>query len=205
MSDKNNTLLRKNSQPLTGSAKLDTPKLIVVSAPSGGGKTTICHKLSERNPNFRFSVSATTRPRRPGEKDGVDYFFLSREEFERKIRNDEFLEYEEVFGNLYGTLKSYVRQLLREGHSVLLDIDVKGALQIKSKFPQAVLIFILPPSTEELRKRLLGRKTDDPKEIEKRLKRLPLEYQEGKKFDYQVVNDRLEEAVEQIEKILVNH
>ena len=176
----------------------------MVSAPSGGGKTTICRLLARRNPHFRFSVSATTRPRRPGEKDGVDYFFLSRKEFERKIRDDEFLEYEEVFGNLYGTLKSYVQQLMREGHSVLLDIDVKGALQIKSKFPDAVLIFILPPSTEELRKRLLGRKTDDSQEIEKRLKRLPLEYAEGKKFDYQVVNDHLEDAVERIEKILMN-
>ena len=121
------------------------PQLVVLSAPSGAGKTTICKKLVERNPDFRISVSATTRPPRPGEVDGVDYYFISPEQFQQKIARGEFLEYENVHGNYYGTLRETVEELLDNGFTVLFDIDVNGALKIKQQYPDAILIFIRPP------------------------------------------------------------
>ncbi len=178
------------------------PQLVVLSAPSGAGKTTICKKLVERNPDFRISVSATTRPPRPGEQDGVDYFFISPQEFQQKIRKGEFLEYEQVHGNYYGTLRQKVEHLLDSGFTVLFDIDVNGALKIKQQYPDAILIFIRPPSLEELKRRLRNRKTEDPQEIEKRLQRLPEEYQKAVFFDYEVVNDDLLRTLLTIEKII---
>jgi len=181
------------------------PVLIALSAPSGSGKTTICHKLLERNPDFRLSISATTRPPRHSEQHGVDYFFLSEEDFRGKISRGEFLEYEKVFDHYYGTLRKTVEDYLRQGYSVLFDIDVNGALRIKQKYPTALLIFVRPPSLEELKRRLRNRKTDDPAEIEKRLKRLPEEYEKSKYFDHVVVNDDLERTVAEIEQIIRNY
>ena len=178
------------------------PQLVVLSAPSGAGKTTICKKLVERNPDFRISVSATTRPPRPGEVDGVDYYFISPEQFQQKIARGEFLEYENVHGNYYGTLRETVEELLDNGFTVLFDIDVNGALKIKQQYPDAILIFIRPPSLEELKRRLRKRKTERPEEIEKRLQRLPEEYQKAVFFDYEVVNDDLLRTLLTIEKII---
>ncbi len=181
------------------------PVLIVISAPSGAGKTTICHKLLERNPDFRLSISATTRPPRHSEQNGVDYFFLTEQEFREKVSHGEFLEYEKVFDHYYGTLGKTVEDYLHQGHSILFDIDVNGALRIKQNYPTALLIFIRPPSLAELKTRLRNRKTDDPEEIEKRLKRLPEEYAKADFFDYVVVNDDLDRTVEKIEKIIRNY
>ncbi len=178
------------------------PQLVVLSAPSGAGKTTICKRLVERNPDFRISISATTRPPRPGEQDGVDYYFISMEEFQERIQKGEFLEYEQVHGNYYGTLREKVEALLDAGYTVLFDIDVNGALKIKQQFPEAILIFIRPPSLEELKRRLRNRKTEKPEEIEKRLQRLPEEYQKAVFFDYEVVNDNLLKTLLTIEKII---
>ncbi len=181
------------------------PLLIAFSAPSGAGKTTICKKLVQRHPDFKISVSATTRPPRPNEQDGVDYFFMSEEEFRKHIENKNFLEYENVHGHYYGTLRSKVEELLSQGYTVLFDIDVNGALNIKKQFPEAILIFIKPPSIEELRRRLRKRHTDDEAEIEKRLQRLQFEYERAKLFDYIVVNDNLERTIRQIEEIIETH
>lgn len=187
------------------SEKLFKPQLVVLSAPSGAGKTTICKLLEQRNPDFKISISATTRPPRPNETNGVDYYFMSEEEFKRHIANHDFLEHEEVHGYHYGTLKSKVKELLDAGYTVLFDIDVNGALHIKSQFPQAILIFVRPPSLEELRRRLRQRKTDDEAEIEKRLQRLPEEYAKSVYFDYDIVNQDLEKTVERIEAIIRKH
>ncbi|RMF59690.1 MAG: guanylate kinase [Calditrichaeota bacterium] len=178
------------------------PILIVISAPSGTGKTTVCRELLKRNPDFRLSISATTRPPRITEANGVDYFFLSNEEFMDKVRKGEFLEYEKVFGHYYGTLKSTVENYLKEGYSVLFDIDVNGALKIKEHYPDALLIFIKPPSLEELKERLKNRKTDTPEQIQERLSRLPIEYEKSKLFNVQVVNKELQETVLNLEKII---
>lgn len=178
--------------------------LIVVSAPSGAGKTTICNQLLNRNENFRVSVSATTRPPRPNEKDGIDYIFVSDEMFWKKVDNGEFLEYEPVHGYYYGTLKSKVNELINQGYYVIFDIDVNGALSLKKRYPEAILIFLKPPSIEELKRRLIERKSDDPVEIEKRLNRLPEEYEKSKQFDHIVVNDDLNRTVIEIEEIINN-
>jgi guanylate kinase len=181
------------------------PQLIVLSSPSGGGKTTICKALASRNPELKISVSATTRSPREGETEGVEYHFLSSSEFFRRVENDEFLEYEEVHGNYYGTLKSKVVHLLQDGSSVIFDIDVNGALAIKKKYSEAILIFIRPPSLEELKRRLRARKTEDPTSIEKRLQRLPMEYAKAKYFDYDIVNEDLEKTIRQIQNIVKLH
>jgi guanylate kinase len=180
-------------------------RLVILSAPSGAGKSTICRLLLERNPDFRVSISATTRAPRKTEKDGVHYFFLSEEEFFRKVKNDEFLEHEEVHGNYYGTLKSSVNALMDKGYTVLFDIDVNGALQIKKQHPDAMLVFIRPPSLEELKRRLRNRQTDDEAEIQHRLERLPLEYAKAALFDYDIVNDDLIATVDQIEQLIRKH
>lgn len=181
-------------------------KLIVISAPSGSGKTTIAQRIMQLNPSLGFSVSATTRKKRDTEVDGKHYFFLTAEEFEKRKQAGEFVEWEEVYpGKLYGTLKSEVEQLLNEGHDVLFDVDVKGGLSIKKQFPEACLIFIKAPSMEVLRARLTGRKTDDVETIQKRLDRAALELELGKQFEHQVVNDVLETAVDDVQKIVRKH
>jgi guanylate kinase len=178
-------------------------KLIVISAPSGSGKTTIAKEIMKRNPSLGFSVSATTRRRRETEHEGRDYFFLDEAEFQRRVAAGEFVEWEEVYpGKLYGTLKGEVERLLSNGHDVLFDVDVKGGLAIKKQFPEACLIFIKAPSQEVLEARLRGRKTEDAATIQKRLDRVPLELELGKQFEYHVVNDKLEAAVDDVHKIV---
>jgi len=187
------------------SERIHKPKLVVLSAPSGAGKTTICHILAQRNPDFKISVSATTRPPRPNEKDGVDYYFLNENEFLKRVEQNDFLEYEKVHGYYYGTLKSKVKELLNNNFTVLFDIDVNGALSIKRHFPDAILIFIRPPSLEELRRRLKKRAAENEAEIEKRLKRLPEEYAKSVFFDYDIINNDLEETVQKITNIIREH
>ena len=183
--------------------------LIVLSAPSGSGKTTIAREILRRYPQMLFSVSATTRVKRENETDGKDYFFLNKERFEEKIRNGELVEWEqypnETNGNYYGTLKSEVDRALNDGKVMLFDVDVKGALSIKRLYgDKAVLIFIKPPSFGALRDRLVNRRTEDEATVKRRLDRMPMEMEEGAKFDYQVVNDNIGDAVGQIETIINN-
>ncbi len=181
-------------------------KLIVVSAPSGSGKTTIAKEIMNMNPSLGFSVSATTRKKRENEVDGKDYFFLTEEDFKRRVDAGEFVETEEVYpGKLYGTLKSEVERLLSAGHDVLFDVDVKGGLSIKQQFPEACLIFIKPPSMGVLHQRLAGRKTEDEATIAKRIERVPMELELGKQFDFQVVNDVLQTAIDDVQKIVTKH
>ncbi len=165
------------------------------AAPAGGGKSTVIKQLRERHPDWTFSVSATTRPPRPGEQDGREYVFLPRAEFERRMKAGEFLEHEEVHGELYGTLVAPTRARLERGETVIFDLDVKGALNVKRHFPSAVTIFLLPPSPEVLRERLMKRSTEPPELIEKRLTRAELELALAPQFDVQVVNDDLLETV----------
>ena len=177
--------------------------LIVISAPSGTGKTTLTHMLLKEFPDMEFSVSYTTRKPRTGEVNGKDYFFVDRETFEKMIEEGDFLEWAEVYGNLYGTSKSQVLKALNEGKDVLLDIDTQGALQVKKNFPEAVLIFILPPSLKELERRLRNRGTDDEETIERRLKTARVEIERAPLYDYIVVNDVLEKAYENLKSIVV--
>ena len=178
-------------------------KLIVVSAPSGAGKTTIVKAILAKYPSLLFSISATTRPIRSGETEGRDYFFLPREEFEQRITAGQLVEWEEIYGSLYGTLKSEVDKALSAGKTMLFDIDVKGAISIKRHYPSdAVLIFVKPPSFEVLRSRLLNRKTEDEATIKRRLGRVPMELETGNQFDYQVVNNDLQTAVQEVEQIV---
>jgi len=176
--------------------------LIVISAPSGTGKTTLAHMLLKEFPNMEFSVSYTTRKPRPGEVNGKDYFFVDRKTFEKMVEEGDFLEWAEVYGNLYGTSKTQVLKALHEGKDVLLDIDTQGALQVKKNFPEAVLIFILPPSLKELERRLRSRGTDDEETIEKRLKIARKEIERAPLYDYIVINDFLEKAFKQLKSIV---
>ena len=179
-------------------------KLFVISAPSGCGKTTIARAILQRHPEILFSVSATTRPKRNGEIHGRDYFFLTREEFEEYIRQGNLIEWEEIYGNYYGTLKREVEKALRDHSSMLFDIDVKGALSIRKHFPkESVLIFIAPPSLDVLRERLIKRQTENEEAIKKRLERASMELGLQKEFDYVVVNDDLQEAIDRVEKIIL--
>lgn len=178
-------------------------KLIVLSAPSGSGKTSIAKVLLQRFPMMTFSVSATTRPMRPGEVHARDYFFLTKEDFLRRIDRGELVEWEEIYANYYGTLKSEVDRALANGQVMLFDVDVKGALSIKAKYPQdAVLIFIAPPSVEELRARLVNRKTEDAATVERRMARVPMEMELASKFDHTVVNDDLQRACDETTEIV---
>lgn len=184
---------------------MSVPKLIVISAPSGCGKTTIAQKMLGLHPEMIFSVSATTRPRRDSEVHGKDYFFLSRQEFESKIQSGELVEWENIYDNYYGTLKNEVVRALNDGKSMLFDVDVKGALSIKKKYPKdAVLIFIQPPSIEVLMQRLMSRKTESTEVIRKRLDRVPMELEMGKEFDYRIVNDDLQKALNDVDTIIKN-
>ncbi len=175
---------------------------IVVSAPSGAGKTTIVKAILRRFPKIAFSVSATTRPRRDGEADGRDYYFLSRSEFERRIKNGELIEYEEIYSNYYGTLKNEVEKTLAAGRSIVFDVDVNGGLSIKKAFPGALLIFVKPPSVEVLRNRLKQRGSESPEQIERRMKRVPMELEKGEQYDYIIVNDELERALSEVFEII---
>ncbi len=177
-------------------------KLLVISGSSGVGKGTVIKSLLEKCPDLNLSISCTTRNPRPGEKDGINYFFISREEFKKGIENNDFLEWAEFSGNLYGTRESYINDCLNQNKNVLLEIETQGALQVKAKMQEAVLIFIAPPSLEELEARLRGRHTETEEAIQKRLEFVKLEIENSKQYDYVVINDTVENAVNQILKII---
>lgn len=176
--------------------------LIVVSAPSGCGKSTILKRLMERRENLRFSVSATTRVPRPGERDGVDYFFVSRAEFRQMILHDAFLEYAEYVGNFYGTPRAAVEAQLAQERDVYLDIEVQGAMQVKRNRPETLLIFVMPPSMEELERRLTGRGDVDPEIVRRRLAEAEREIAMRGEFDFVVVNDAVDRAADEISKLI---
>ncbi len=176
--------------------------LFVISGPSGSGKSTIC-SLLEKEDKIKISISATTRNKRTGEVDGVNYFFLTKEEFEKKIKENAFYEYANVFNNYYGTLKAKVDEMLDEGYHVILEIDVQGAMQIKEQNSEAKLIFIMPPSEEELIKRLTGRNTESEEQLKLRIGTAKKEISYKDKYDYVVINDNLEKAVEEIKEIIL--
>lgn len=178
--------------------------LFVIAGPSGVGKGTLVSMLREKYPQIGFSVSATTRKPRQGESDGVQYFFLTREDFEKRIQAGEFLEWAEFSGNLYGTNKNFVQKILDEGKSIILEIEVQGAVQVKSKVPESVLIFIKPPSFEELKNRLVKRSTETEAEVEKRLAQVKRELEQAHEFNYVMVNDDLDKAFAELEKIVLN-
>ena len=180
-------------------------KLVVLSAPSGAGKTTIAREILKRISSLRFSVSATTRAMREGEREGHDYYFMTREEFAAGVKNGLFVEWEELFGNMYGTLKSEVEKALHGGDHLLFDVDVKGALSIKRQYPEALLVFIMPPSVEKLKERLAGRKTEDSETFRIRLERVPMELEQRKAFDRVVTNNTLDSAVTEVEAIVRHH
>jgi len=191
------------------------PLVFIISAPSGSGKSTLVNRVRTDIHNLTFSVSYTTRPTRGSERNGYEYYFISRDEFKRMIANDEFLEYAEVFGNYYGTAKRFLREAEASGNDLLLDIDVQGAEQVKKKLPEARSIFILPPSHDELKRRLERRTRAEeelrtektPPEIlhqtiQKRLDGARREIENYPKYDYILVNDRLEDSIEHLEAIL---
>lgn len=171
--------------------------IFVISAPSGSGKTTLCNKLIKALPDLKMSISHTTRKPRAGEIEGVDYFFVDKETFEKMISNNEFIEWAEVYGNFYGTSKSVLQQLMEKGYDILLDIDTEGAKNMKKLYPESILIFILPPSLEELERRLLNR-NEDKDIIKKRLSKANEEISNYKFYDYVVINDNLEKAFNEL-------
>ncbi|RXQ96136.1 guanylate kinase [Ancylomarina salipaludis] len=179
-------------------------KLLIFSAPSGAGKTTIVKHLLTQNFNLEFSISATNRPMRPNEVDGKDYHFLSTEDFQAKIANDEFLEWEEVYkGCFYGTLKSEVDRITANGNNVIFDVDVVGGLNIKKYYEdKALAVFIQPPSVEELENRLRGRSTDSEDVIRNRVDKFIYELSYANRFDIIIVNDKLEDALTEAEETL---
>lgn len=176
--------------------------IFVLSSPSGGGKTTLTSEIVSRVPGIRRSVSYTTRPPRNSEIDGVDYHFVSEEEFRKMIRQNEFLEWVEMYGHLYGTAKKEIEKSRYSGTDLILTIDTEGAQNVKKLFPDAVTIFIAPPSIETLKERIAKRREDDPEEAEKRLQHAVLELKKMGQYDYIVVNDYLEEAVKELEAII---
>ena len=179
--------------------------LIVLSGFSGSGKGTIMKELMHRySEQYALSISATTRNPRPGEIDGVEYFFRTKEEFEGMIERDELIEYAKYVENYYGTPKAYVEEQLAAGKDVILEIEIQGALKVKEKFPDTVLMFVTPPNAEELKKRLVGRGTEEMSVIESRLSRAVEEAQGIEAYDYLVVNDDLDECVEEVHSIIRN-
>ncbi|HXH19876.1 MAG TPA: guanylate kinase [Chitinophagales bacterium] len=183
---------------------VDDAKLIIFTAPSGAGKTTIVHRLLEADSRLAFSVSACTRKKRPNETNGKHYYFLTEEQFKKKIENGEFIEWEEVYpGIFYGTLSSEVERIARQGKAVVFDIDVKGALNIKNKFGnKALAIFVKPPSLEALRERLKRRNSEDEQSLAKRLERVSYELSFENCFDHVIVNDDLDKAVKEARLII---
>lgn len=175
---------------------------MVVSGASGTGKGTVCKKILDELPEITYSVSATTRAPRSGEIDGKEYYFLNRDEFQTWINDGKFLEFAEVYGNFYGTPLNKIEERLNRGEDVLLEIDVQGALNVKRKCPEGVYIFLLPPSLEELRRRIEGRGTETPESLARRLANAVAEIKIGLEYDYVVVNDSIDVAAAQIKAIL---
>jgi len=183
---------------------LDTPPglLIVLSAPSGAGKTSICRQILRMFPNVRFSVSSTTRPPRPGEVDGKDYVFLSKEEFRERIHRGEFIEWVENYGQLYGTAKKTMDAFLKRGHDLILDIEPRGAKAIREHYPRAIFVLILPPSVTELKSRL-AKRGESAAVMECRLRTALDEIRAALWYDYLIFNERLEEAVERFRAVYI--
>lgn len=177
-------------------------KLLVFSAPSGAGKTTIVKDVLKNYKDFVFSISVTTRKKRKDEIDGVDYFFTTEKEFKKKIDNNEFVEWEKFYDYYYGTLKNYVDDNISKGITTVFEVDVKGALNIKKVYPHAVLIFIAPPSIEELQTRLKNRNTETEEDFKKRIERAEMELSFKDKFDYIITNVKLEEAKKEVKRII---
>ncbi|SFX51410.1 guanylate kinase [Thermoactinomyces sp. DSM 45891] len=177
--------------------------LIVVSGPSGVGKGTVCSALRKRLPNLAYSVSATTRQPRAGERDGVNYFFKTRAEFEHMIQNDELIEWAEYVGNYYGTPRGYVEDTLASGKDIVLEIEVQGAYQVKEAFPDGVFIFLVPPSMDDLRTRILHRGSETTSSLENRLGAAKDEYQHIHRYDYVVINDEVQKACDRVEAVLL--
>ena len=178
--------------------------LFIVSAPSGTGKTTIVRQILKIFPDIVFSVSATTRKKRENETEGIHYYFLTEDEFKEKIARNEFAEWEKFYDYYYGTFRKYIDENLETGKSVLLEIDVKGALKLKDSYPDAVLIYILPPSFEELVNRLKNRQTEDETDFQKRIERAELELRLKDKFDYFINNVEIEQAVSDLKGLIEN-
>ncbi len=176
-------------------------RLYIISGCSGVGKGTLLKLFLDKNPEIKLSISATTRAPRKGEKDGVNYFFISKEEFLSEVNNKEFLEWAEFSGNYYGTKKSFVEKTLNNGKDLILEIEVQGAKQVKSKMRDAITIFIMPPSIVTLEKRLRGRHTEDEETILKRLNEAKREIEAGRNFDYIIINDNLDDALINLQKI----
>ncbi|RPI75380.1 MAG: guanylate kinase [Ignavibacteriales bacterium] len=176
--------------------------IFVVSAPSGGGKTTIVKTILKDIPELAFSISATTRRKRQNEIDGIDYHFITEEDFKKKIEGNQFVEWEKFYDYYYGTPRGFIDNKILEGISVLLEVDVKGALKIKSIYPDAILIYIYPPSFEVLVERLKNRKTEDEADFKKRVERAKMELSHKDKFDYLVVNNDLNTAISRVKSLI---
>ncbi len=181
---------------------MSVAKVFVITGPSGVGKGTLIRALFDRIPSLELSVSATTRPPRPGEQDGAHYHFLTRAEFDRRVAAGEFVEWAEYSGNRYGTLRSELDRRIEDGVPVVLEIEVQGARQVREKMPEAVQVFIAPPSRETLRTRLVGRGTDTPEQVQRRLETADAELAAQPEFSHVVVNDRLEDALDELAAIV---
>ena len=191
---------------LCGEVKMEMKKkglLFVVSAPSGTGKTTLCRAMLKIFPHLHFSVSYTTRSKRPGDKHGKDYYFISREDFQMMIDRGDFVEWAEIYGHRYGTAKTILERIREEGRDVILDIDGQGARQVRDQVLQGIFIFILPPSREELQRRLSRRRTEGKAALEERLRKAKAEMAEARWYDYIIVNDELGKAQDQLQAIIL--
>ena len=183
---------------------MDKGVLLIVSGLSGAGKGTICKRIMEKYPDYELSISATTRDPRPGEVDGREYFFITKEEFEDRIKNGQLLEYAKYVDNYYGTPKDWVLAQMDQGKNVILEIELQGAFQVRDQIPEAVLIFIMPPDMEELERRLRGRGSETEEQIKKRLLRAMEEIEYVDQYDYVIVNEEVEKSVEMLHTIVLN-